>query len=99
MADIRIDRLAVSELRRAQELFLVMAGVFETPAEPLSDRYLTHILARDDFWALAASIDGRIVGGLTAHTLPFTRAEVSEVFIYDLAVARNTSDRASAGNS
>ena len=86
MADIRINRLAVAELRRARELFLIMAGVFETPAEPLSDRYLTRMLVRDDFWALAASIDGRTVGGLTAHTLPLTRAEVSEVFIYDLAV-------------
>jgi aminoglycoside 3-N-acetyltransferase I len=86
MADIRIDRLTVAELRRARELFLIMAGVFETRAEPLSDRYLTRILGRDDFWVLAASIDGRTVGGLTAHTLPLTRAEVSEVFIYDLAV-------------
>jgi aminoglycoside 3-N-acetyltransferase I len=86
MADIRIDRLTVAELRRARELFLIMAGVFETRAEPLSDRYLTRILGGDDFWVLAASIDGRTVGGLTAHTLPLTRAEVSEVFIYDLAV-------------
>jgi aminoglycoside 3-N-acetyltransferase I len=60
--------------------------VFETDAEPLSDQYLTRILSRDDFWALAASIDGGIVGGLTAHTLPLTQREISEVFIYDLAV-------------
>lgn len=55
-------------------------------AEPLSDRYLTGILGRDDFWALAASIEGRTVGGLTARALPLTRAEVSEVFLYDLAL-------------
>jgi len=86
MADIRIDRLTVAELERARELFLVMAGVFETRAEPLSDRYLTRILGRDDFWVLAASVGDRTVGGLTAHTLPLTRGEISEIFIYDLAV-------------
>jgi hypothetical protein len=26
------------------------------------------------------------VGGLTAHTLPLTRAEASEIFIYGIAV-------------
>jgi hypothetical protein len=30
-----------------------------------SDGYLTRLLSRDDFWALAATIDGRTVGGLT----------------------------------
>jgi len=44
MADVRIDRLTIAELERARELFLVMAGVFETPADPLSDRYLTRLL-------------------------------------------------------
>lgn len=86
MTEIRIDRLTVAERNRARELFLLMAGVFETRAEPLSDDYLTRILGRDDFWALAALVDGRTVGGLTAHTLPLTRGEVSEIFIYDLAV-------------
>lgn len=86
MVDIRIDRLTVTELSRARELFLTMASVFEVHADPLSDRYLARLLGRDDFWALAASIDGRTVGGLTAHTIPLTVAEASEVFIYDLAV-------------
>jgi aminoglycoside 3-N-acetyltransferase I len=27
-----------------------------------------------------------IIGGVTAHTLPMTRAESSEIFIYDIAV-------------
>jgi aminoglycoside 3-N-acetyltransferase I len=63
-----------------------MAQVFETEAEPLSNDYLQRLLSRDDFWALAATIDGQPVGGLTAHTMPLTRAEVSEIFIYDIAV-------------
>ena len=63
-----------------------MAGVFGMAAAPLSDSYLARLLVRQDFWALSASVDERIVGGLTAHTLPLTGAEVSEVFIYDIAV-------------
>jgi aminoglycoside 3-N-acetyltransferase I len=83
---IQVERLTVGDIERAVALFALMAQVFETETEPLSDAYLHRLLARDDFWALAATVDERMVGGLTAYTLPLTRAEVSEVFIYDIAV-------------
>ena len=86
MREISVERLAVADIEVARTLFATMARVFATPAEALSDAYLTRLLDRDDFWALAAVVDGQLVGGLTAHTLPLTRAEVSEVFIYDIAV-------------
>jgi aminoglycoside 3-N-acetyltransferase I len=86
MPEIRVERLTVADVERARVLFAMMARVFETDAEILSDGYLARVLGRDDFWALAASVDGQLVGGLTAHTLPLTRAEVSEIFIYDIAV-------------
>ena len=35
---------------------------------------------------LAATCDGNVVGGLTAHTLPMTAFEGAEVFLYDIAV-------------
>jgi len=44
------------------------------------------LLGREDFWALAAFSGGDVVGGLTAHTLPMTRAKEREIFIYDVAV-------------
>jgi aminoglycoside 3-N-acetyltransferase I len=86
MGDIRVERLTVADVERARVLFTTMAAVFEIDSDPLSDGYLLRVLVREEFWALAASIDGRIVGGLTAHTLPLTGAEVSEVLIYDIAV-------------
>ncbi len=86
MADIQVTRLTVADVARARQLFATMADVFETEADPLSDAYLLQLLQRPDFWALHASVDGQLAGGLTAHTLPLTRAEVSELFIYDLAV-------------
>jgi aminoglycoside 3-N-acetyltransferase I len=86
MAEIRVERLTTADVERARALFATMAHVFATEAEVLSDGYLARLLGRDDFWTLAASVDGQLVGGLTAHTLPLTRAEVFEVFIYDIAV-------------
>ena len=86
MGEIQIERLSVSDLERARTLFTLMADVFEMESKVLSREYLTQLLMRGDFWALAASIGGRTVGGLTAHTLPLTHAELSEVFIYDIAV-------------
>ena len=64
-----------------------VADVFGEAREPLSDRYLGRLLARPGFWAYAAVVDGASVGGLTAHTLPMTTGERSEVFLYDIAVA------------
>ncbi len=70
----------------------MMAAVFAEDAEdaedaePLSDHYLACLLERESFWALAAFVGEDVVGGITAHTLPMTRSQSSEVFIYDLAV-------------
>ena len=64
----------------------MMAAVFEEGGSPLSRGYVDRLLGRDDFWAFVAVAGGEIVGGLTAHTLPMTRAERSEMFIYDVAV-------------
>jgi aminoglycoside 3-N-acetyltransferase I len=63
-----------------------MADVFEEPCESLSDRYLDALLSGEAFWVLAALLGEEVVGGLTAHTLPMTRTESTELFIYDVAV-------------
>ncbi len=86
MPETRIERLSAADIDQGRELFLMLADVFETDSRPLGGEYLAGLLARRDFWAFAASIDGRVVGGLTAHTLPLTRLEESEIFIYDIAV-------------
>jgi aminoglycoside 3-N-acetyltransferase I len=84
--ELRIERLTAGDSGRARELFLTLAGVFETEAEPLGEEYLESLLRKEAFWAFAATMDGRIAGGLTAHTLPMTRTESAEIFIYDIAV-------------
>lgn len=64
----------------------MMGEVFEEQHAPLGDAYVESLLAREDFWALAAYAGDDVVGGLTAHVLPMTRSETRELFIYDLAV-------------
>jgi aminoglycoside 3-N-acetyltransferase I len=68
-------------------MFSLLSEVFETPGPPVSDAYASRVLGRRDFWALAALVGDEVVGGLTAHELPMTRDESTELFLYDLAVS------------
>lgn len=63
-----------------------MSSVFEEPADDLSVEYVARLLERSDFFLIAALEADTPIGGLTAHALPMTRSESSELFIYDLAV-------------
>jgi len=86
---IRSLRLGTGDRDLARALFSLMAQVFEEACRPLSDGYLDRLLAREEFWALAALEGEQIVGGVTAHVLPMTSTETSELFIYDVAVRRD----------
>ena len=81
-----IVRLGPGSNDRAQALFRLMAEVFEEPRGTLGERYVERLLNRADFWALAALENDEVVGGLTAHALPMTTSESSELLIYDVAV-------------
>lgn len=83
---ITIRRLTEMDRQLARELFGLLARVFDEPSRPLSDEYVEGLLARRDFWAMAAFMGTQLVGGVTAHTLPLTREEGAEIFIYDVAV-------------
>jgi len=83
---MRTIRLASGARDQARALFVLMASVFEEGCDELSDEYVDRLLARPDFWVIAALVDDEIIGGLTAHTLPMTRKESSEIFIFDVAV-------------
>ena len=84
--DVRIERLGPRDRERARRTFELLTEVFKTPGEPLSDGYVRRLLDRPEFWVLAAIVGDEIVGGLTAHELPTTRNESTELFIYDVAV-------------
>jgi aminoglycoside 3-N-acetyltransferase I len=63
-----------------------MARVFGEPHVEVGEDYLARLLSDDRFWAIAALSEGELVGGVTAHTLPMTRSESHELFVYDIAV-------------
>jgi aminoglycoside 3-N-acetyltransferase I len=83
---MRVMRLTVDDRDLARVLFTLMADVFGEARDALSDGYLDQLLSQEAFWALAALAEDHLIGGLTAHTLPMTRTESSELFIYDIAV-------------
>lgn len=86
MDEIQVRRLTVLDGDLARQLFLLMSEVFAEQCAPLGEDYLRSLLSRPDFWAFAAFVGSDVVGGLTAHSLPMTRSEFSEVLIYDIAV-------------
>jgi aminoglycoside 3-N-acetyltransferase I len=85
---VDVRRLLAADLTLARATVEMMSAVFdEETGGPLSDHYLAAVLTQQDrLWLYAAIIDGQPVGGLTAHQLPMTRAEATELLIYDLAV-------------
>lgn len=94
--DLRLRRLEAADRDVAASLFALMAEVFEEEREALSGGYIDGLLANTAFWVIAAFDGERLVGGLTAHTLPMTRTATSELFIYDIAV-RGSDQRQGVG--
>lgn len=86
MSDVTIRRLRTGDESLARETFATISRVFEHDPSSLRDAYVESLLRRADFWAYTAVHSGIVVGGLTAYTLPLTRVEESEIFIYDIAV-------------
>lgn len=95
---MRIQRLGPADAELAQRVFTLMNEVFEAEGEPLPPAYINELLARRDFFAMAALMGDEPVGGLTAHALPMTRQALHELFIYDIAV-RNEHQRKGIGRA
>jgi aminoglycoside 3-N-acetyltransferase I len=81
-----VSRLVMGQQALAKRVFSTMAEVFGEEHEDLRPEYVARLLEHEGLWILAATLDDEVVGGLTAHTLPMTRSESSEIFIYDVAV-------------
>ncbi len=83
-------KLEPTDLTILRELNLVFADAFGDQKTHLSNRpsdyYLTQLLSRPTFIALAALEGSRVVGGLIAYVLEKYEQERSEIYIYDLAV-------------
>ncbi len=83
---IVVRRLGPEDAAVAARLFVLMAETFDEPRAPVSHDYIARLLASEAVWVIAAFSGDEVVGGLTAHALPMTRAETTELFVYDVAV-------------
>lgn len=86
-----IHRLAPNDTAAMHGMLSVFGEAFDDAdtygrARP-SAAYFERLLGGDTFLALAAVVDGQIVGGLAAYELHKFEQERSEIYIYDLAVA------------
>ena len=85
-----VQRLGARDLDVMTELLTFFGEVFEMPetygaARP-GKAYMERLLSNEDFIALVARKEGRVVGGLAAYLLRKFEQERSEIYIYDLAV-------------
>ena len=89
-APYSIQRLTSDDLDLMDALLTLFGDVFEMretygAARP-GKAYRERLLGSDDFIALVALSEGRVVGGLAAYLLRKFEQERSEIYIYDLAV-------------
>jgi ribosomal protein S18 acetylase RimI-like enzyme len=89
--DVRILASADTALLRSM---LSMFGTAFDEVETYTSRqpdeeYLRRLLSSNTFVALAAVSGGAVIGGITAYVLPKFEQARSELYIYDLAVAKD----------
>jgi aminoglycoside 3-N-acetyltransferase I len=88
----RIYQLTADDAKLAQALSDAFGEAFDEVETYSGNRpnegYLKQLLGSDYFIALAALKNGEVVGGIVAYELKKFEQERSEIYIYDLAVAR-----------
>lgn len=86
-----IRQLDPSSLALMHDMLTMFGDAFDEAetynAHRPDERYLSELLGRDTFVALAALDDEIVIGGLAAYVLPKFEQARSEVYVYDLAVA------------
>jgi len=87
MNDVSYQTAQVDTLKQLLRVFGEAFDEIETYQDSISsDEYLYSLLNSDNFIALVAAVDDKIVGGLAAYVLKKFEQERSEIYIYDLAV-------------
>ena len=87
---VRIDVLTPVDVGVMRSMLTLFGEVFEDRSTYLGsqpdDAYLQGLLSGDGFIAVAARVDGVVVGGLAAYVLQKFEQARSEIYLYDLAV-------------
>jgi aminoglycoside 3-N-acetyltransferase I len=87
---VTLHRLTHTDVLLLRKLNVLFSRVFADPntysAEPPSDAYLEHLLAKEHVVAVVALAGDAVLGGLVAYELEKFERERRELYIYDLAV-------------
>jgi len=92
MMNFEVEKIKVRQLTQADLsafilLIRLLNSVFETDESAIgSETNLLKLLSNDNFVAIAAYYENEPVGGLTAYELPMYSSDISEMFLYDMAV-------------
>lgn len=90
MSGVVVRRLGCADLAGLRAVNSLFAEVFEDPesyeAAPPDAAYLTQLLGREEFVALVAEAEGKVLGGLVAYELKKFEKARSEFYIYDIGV-------------
>ncbi len=88
-----IQLLDSNDILLLNQLSALFADAFDDretyTGKPPSKDYLRRLLSGDSFIALVALVGPNVVGGIAAYELRKFEQERSEIYIYDLAVARD----------
>ncbi len=77
-----------------KDLLKVFKEVFEWEEDNTRNTdYLAGLLKNENFLALSAKLDDKVVGGLTAYILPSYETCKSSIYIYDIAVKESFQNR------
>lgn len=84
---IEIELLSGDDSDKMLQLLSVFEMTFNMENfKPPSHTYIKQLLLKDNFLAVVAIIEGRVIGGLTIYTLEQYYSEKPLAYIFDLAV-------------
>lgn len=83
--NLKIKKLNANEIETAKQLIL-MFGFDDENLSPPSDEYVRKMLAEDNFHAIIALEDKKLIGGLTAYEMKMFKRETTEMFLYEIEV-------------
>jgi aminoglycoside 3-N-acetyltransferase I len=88
--EFQIKKLTPSDIKTAQELFILFKKVFEEITITLDElpltEYIKNILSKESFHVYAAISNNTVIGGITGYEFDLYMKESKEMYIYDLAV-------------
>ncbi len=83
---VKID-FVTREVEKFQALLVAFREIFEEEEKAYPERdYLAKLLEDDHLLVITATLEGEVIGGLTAYRLPSYEEMASTIYIYDLGI-------------